>query len=804
VGRRFAVDVRYALRLLRRNPGFAAVAVLVLALAIGVNAAAFGLVDALLFKPLPVRAPDQLVRVAASATDGAVSYADYLDYRSGARSLSDLGAFTADKLEYRAEGSDQTERVAAYLVSDNYFEVLGVDLALGRGFAASADTSESPGVVLSDAFWRTRFAADRGVLGRSVSLNGVSFAVIGVAPPRFTGTLRGGAPHLFVPFTSQVPREELLARGRRGLIAVGRLAPTASVQAAQAELSVVARRLAASDPQTNRGVVVTVGPERTALFREAPPLAYVVVVVYGMFGLLLAVACVNLAGLLTARSTFRRREIAVRAMLGASPRALVAQLLTESLVLALLGGAGGLLVGVTARNLLWSRLQNAISEHLGFEALWIDTQVDLRVAIFTVAITVGSTVLFGLVPARHASKQDLYGRAKDDPSSPPPAHLARLRRLVAGQVMLSALLLACAGLLLQTVRNATSTDMGYPLDRIYVADLHLSGGEKGQAQAAFERVLSRVRGLPGVEAAALGGGGWPGYLPQSATPGRPRQNYVIAMVGPAFFEALRIPILAGREFDARDTSESAPVAILNQRLAEALWPGQDPVGRKLVVWNDKPAVTVVGLTKTVRSFPLGFPPVGRPFFMIYVPLAQHDLTKATLHVRTARGQGHALRRRLPEELRSLHLGLSSVRVRSLADAVGSLLAVPRAVVKALGSLGAVGLFLAAVGLYGVTAYVAGRRARECAIRRVVGASRLSILRLLVGGAMRTVLIGLGAGVGLSLAVGWLLKDALLGAAFDPRALVLAPLVLVATAFLAVALPVFRAASVDPMIVLREE
>jgi hypothetical protein len=276
------------------------------------------------------------------------------------------------------------------------------------------------------------------------------------------------------------------------------------------------------------------------------------------------------------------------------------------------------------------------------------------------------------------------------------------------------------------------------------------------------------------------------------------------MVGPAFFEALRIPILAGREFDGRDTTDSAPVAILNQRLAEALWPGQDPVGRKLVVWDDKSAVTVVGLTKTVRSFPLGFPPVGRPFFMIYVPFAQHDLTKATLHVRTAHGQEEALRRRLPEEVRGLHLRLSSGRVRSQADAIDSLLAVPRAVVTALGSLGAVGLFLAAVGLYGVTAYVAGRRARECAIRRVVGASRLSILRLLVGSAMRTILIGLGAGVGLSLAVGWLLKDVLLGAAFDPRALVLAPLVLVVTAFLAVALPVFRAASVDPMIVLRDE
>lgn len=794
----FVSDVRYAVRLLRRNPGFAAVAVLVLALAIGVNTAAFGLVDALLFKSLPVRAPDELVRVAATAIDGAVSYADYLDYRS-ARSLSGLAAFTAENLEYRAEGSDQTERVAAYLVTDDYFTVLGVDLAVGRGFTPSSDGSEPPGVVLSDAFWRTRFAADPGVLGRSVWLNGASYAVVGVAPPHFTGTLRGGAPPLFVPFTSQVPRKDLLERGGRGLIAIGRLAPGASVRAAQAELSLLAQRLAVSHPQTNRGLFVSVGPEQTALFREAPPLAYVLVVIYGTFGLLLAVACVNLAGLLTARSTFRQREIAVRAMLGASQRALVAQLLTESFVLAVLGGAGGLLVGVAARNVLWSRLQTAIADQLGTDALWIDTHVDGRVALFTVAITFGATLLFGLVPALHASKPDLYGRAKEDPSSPPPAHLARLRRLVAGQVMLSVVMLACAGLLVQTVRGATSTDMGHPLDRVYVADLQVPGAEKRQAQAAFESALTHVRQLPGVEAAALSRVVGPGYLSQSATPGRPRQNYVMAMTGPAFFDALRIPILSGREFDGRDASGSAPVAILNQRLAEALWPGRDPIGRQLVIWDGKPAVTVVGLAKTVKTFP-----VGPPFFMIYVPFAQHELTTASLCVRTAPGHEEVLRRRLPGELRSLQLGLSSVRVRSLSDAVGSVLAVPRAVVTALGSLGAVVLFLAVVGLYGVTAYVAGRRARECAIRRVVGASRLSILRLLVGSSMRTVLVGLGAGVGLSIALGWLMKDALLGASFDPRAPVLAPLALVATSFLAVAVPVFRAASVDPMIVLRDE
>jgi hypothetical protein len=212
---RFALDVRYAFRVLRRNPGFAAVALLVLSLGIGVNTACFGLVDALLFRPLPVRQPDQLVRVTGAGTDGGVSYADYLDYRASTRSLSGLTAFTADTLEYRAEGSVESERVTAYLVTDNYFEVLGVDLASGRGLTASESHLESHGVVLSDAFWRTHFAGNASAIGRSVWLNGASFTVFGVAPKEFTGTMRGGAPHLFVPFTSQVAKEELLARGRR-------------------------------------------------------------------------------------------------------------------------------------------------------------------------------------------------------------------------------------------------------------------------------------------------------------------------------------------------------------------------------------------------------------------------------------------------------------------------------------------------------------------------------------------------------------------------------------------------------------
>lgn len=797
---RFVADLRYALRILRRNPGFATTATLVLSLGIGANTAFFGLVDALLFKPLPVRAPEQLVRVATSGTDGAMSYAEYLDYRSGAkRTLAGLLAFTANTLEYLAEGSRDSESIAAYLVTDDYFEVLGVQAALGRYLPPHPEAGEPPAVVLSNAFWRTHFAADPRIVGRTLWLNRASFVVAGVAPPTFAGTLRGGSPQVYVPFRSQIPAEELLVRGRRDLIAIGRLQPHASAEAARAELLVVAQQMAARQGLINASSHVAVVPENEALFLDAPPLRHLVSALFAMFGLVQIVACANLAGLLTARATFRRREIAMRATLGASRRVLVDQLVTESLVLACLGCAGGLLVGVVARNGLWAWLQTAIVEQLGLEALWIDTGLDARVALFTLVIALGSTLLFGLAPAWHASTPQLYGRAQDDPTAPTPAHVARLRFLVTGQVTLSVVLLGCSVLLVQTVRQATSADLGHPLDRVLVATLNLSAAEKGTARLGFERALDRARALPGVEDAALGGGGWPGYLPQSMTPGRPRQNYVFTTVGARFLQTLRIPLVSGRDFDARDVQGSTRVAILNERLAEALWPGQTAVGRKLALSDVEPPFIVVGVAHTVRAMP-----IGPPFFQIYAPLGQHDVGSTALHVRASPGFEEAIRRQLPGELRALNLGLPSIRVRSLAAASGSLLALPRAAVTALAALGLIALVLAAVGLYGTTAYVAGRRARECGIRRVLGASGLSVFRLLIAGSMRAVGAGLGLGVLVSLAAGLLMKAAFLGTAFDPLALLVAPLLLAATAFAAVCLPALRATSVEPVVVLREE
>jgi predicted permease len=795
---RLLLDVRYALRNLRRNPAFAVVAIAVLAVGIGVNTASFGLIDALLLKPPPVAAPDELVRVSASGMDGAISYADLLTYRAEVRSLSGLAAFTADTLALRFEGDATPERVGAYLVSDDYFSVLGVAPTWGRA-PSTARNGEPPRVVLGDAYWKRRFGGDTRILGRTVWLNGTSFVIGGVAPVNFNGTMRGGRPQVYVPYAAVVPRESLEARGRRTLIGVGRLAGGATVEAAQSEIGVVGRRLAAAFPDTNRGVSPTVGPESTAIFREAPQLVYVVIASLGMSFMLLLLACVNLAGLLTARGTFREREIVIRAMHGATSRVIAGQLLTESLVLGAIGGVAGLAVGVFARNVLWRELQASVAEYMGLDALWIDTRVDLRVALFALVVSLASVVAFGLLPALHASRLDLYGRAKEGAAASPAPHLARLGRLVVVQVAVSAVLLACAGLLLQAVRSATSVDLGYPLDREYVADLDLSGVDKGRAQPVLAALTRDVRELPGVEAAAVASGGGPGYLPQSMTPGRSRQNYVLTICGPEYFHTLRVPVLSGREFDETETREPVRVAILNQRLAEALWPGEDAVGRQLRIRDDEPSLTVVGVVKTVRSFP-----IGPPFFQLYVPIAQRDLSTVTLHVRTSPGRAPAALDRLLQELRRSPSGLATIRVRALSEWATSVLAVPRAMVRTLASLGAVALFLAAIGLYGLTAYSAGRRARECAVRLMLGASRATILWLLLRTSMKTVLAGLAVGGMVSLMVGWSMKAVLLGAAFDPVALILAPSTLAATAFAAIARPAFRAAHVDPMALLRDE
>jgi predicted permease len=751
--------------------------------------AAFGLVDALLFRPLPVRNPDELARLSSAGVDGALSYRDYLEYRE-ARSFRGLAGFTAATLTLHGPGDASPARVSAYLVTDGYFDVLGVPAALGR--VPRAD--DAPSVVLSDRFWRRRFDADPAALGRAVTIDGRAFTLAAVAPPGFGGTIRGGAPDLFVPLTGLWSREQLVAGHGPPLIVTARLERSAALEAAGAEVAAISARLrAAQGLDAGRGTATRLGPEATALIREVPQLAYVAAAVIGIFGLLLAVASVNLAALLTARATFRAREIVIRLMHGAGSGAIAAQLVTESVILAAIGGAAGVAVGVLGRQWLWSRLQAGTAGHLGVEALAVDAGLDARMLVFAVAASAVAVVLFGLLPAWQASKADLYLRAAEH-AAPPPRHRARLRRLLAVQLALCTVLVGGGGLLLRVLHDAARLDLGYPVAGQYVADLDLSSIARTARAAALERLVTGMRSEPGVQGAALAAVAGPAYLPPAMTPGRPPQNYVLSVCGPRYFETLGIPILLGRDFDAGDARGAPPVAIVNQRLAEALWPGQSPLGRRIAFTAGGDGPTVVGLVKTVRAFP-----VGPPFFMIYLPLAQREADEITVHLR---GEATAVTR-IEEAARRSHPGLAVFRARPLADWAGAVLAVPTTLAGVLAALGLAGLLLSAVGLYGLTAYLALRRTRECAIRSALGARPAELAQLLVRDGAVAVLAGLGIGSLGLVAVGLALRAVLLGSAFDASILVTVPLLLAAVALAAAIVPAWRAGSVEPAVALRE-
>jgi len=791
-------DLRYALRISIRDLGFTLVAATTLGLALGTISGVFGLIDALIMRPLPVRAPEELVVVLSpSAGGGGLSYPDYQDYRKEGEVLTDLAAYTWTTVGLQAGGS--TREAEAFLVSENYFSVLGVGAALGRTFLTAKDEdSGAPEVVLSHAFWQAAFDADPAALGRVVRIKGEPFTIVGVAPKGFTGTLRGYMPDLWLPLTTQQTRESLENRAARGLLGLGRLQNRVSAEAAQNRMALAAKRLAAAHPATNRGVWIRVAPERTAFLPDERPVTLLKQVFFGLFGLVLVIACVNLASLLLARGMFRQREIAVRAALGASRKDIVRQLLTESLVLAVLGGGFGLGVAVAVRDGIWRWAGSIVAGTIGQRGLWIDSGLDLRTFAFTLGLAVVSIALFGLFPALRVSAFDVYAAIKTGASETSPHVNQRpVRFLVVGQVALSVVLLVCAGLFLRTVQSSWRTDLGHPTKDVYVARVNPGavGYDKLKTDAFWRALVARLEGQPGVESVCLGAAGWPDYLPASAFPGRER-HVVYSPVSPGSFRTSQIPLLAGRDFDNADSATATKVAIVNQLLAERLWPGENPVGKSLPVSEREPPLTVIGIAKTVDN------PIGPPFPLLYVPMAQrtHWGTTVTLRARP----GVPLAAVVEREVRALDPSLPPVRVQTLDGQMAQALSAVRLASTVLAWLGGMALLLAAVGLSGLTAYVVSERTREVGIRKALGASATQVLELVLGGTLRLVAIGLAVGTALALAAAQVVKSIIVGSALDPVVMLGVPLALAATALVAAYIPARRALALDPMVALRCE
>jgi predicted permease len=821
-------DLRYGARMLWKQPGFTLIVALTLSLGIGSNGVIFSLVNALLLRPLPVEKPSELAAIYTSDFSGGglgvSSYPDYVDFRDRNRVFAGLVAYQFPQpLSLNIDGTN--ERMFGEIVSGNYFSALGLKPSLGRGFLPEEDRTpgESAVAVISHKLWQTRFGGDPATVGRSVKINGHPFIIVGVAPEKYTGLLRGFAADWWIPammIGQAVPgTEHLTKRDNRGFLVMGRLKPGVTLQQAQADFNSIAAQLYKEWPQDwenirrqSRSVSVTPESEARLLPEMRMPIVIFMALLMSVAGLVLLIACANIANLLLARATARRKEIAIRLALGAGRWRLIRQLLTESVLLSMLGGMAGLLLAGWGADLLMAfRPPFQIPVEL-------DLQADWRVFVFMFGLSLLTGIVFGLTPALAASRPDVIASLKDETGAATTGGRTwRLRgALVVAQVALSLLLLICAGLFLRSLRNASSIDPGFDADNLLALsmDLRLQGYDETRERNFTDQLLERVRALPGVVSASLTDrlpldldGAWRGVTIEGYTP-QPGESTGInsSFVAPGYFETLRIPLLRGRTFQRQDGANAPGVALVNESFARRYWPGQSPLGKRIQMGavrsgvNDAPYLTVIGIVKDGKYVSLG--EEAAPF--IYFNMAQNVGLSPTLVVRT---QGDPLNSlaAVRGEVAALDKNLPLYDVKTMRQHLGLALLPARLAGSVLGVFGMMALALAAAGIYGVMAYSVAQRTREIGIRMALGANARDVLRLVTRQGMTLVAIGMAIGLTSALALTQLLKSLLLGvSSTDPLTFAVIALLLIAVALLACWIPARRATKVDPMIALRCE
>ena len=795
-------DVRYALRSLRKSPGFAIVAVLTIGLAIGATATAFTWMERLVLRPLPgVPDVEGLVRMEVISPEGrgqSLSYPTYLDWRRGASAFEGIAVEEIAELSMRTTGP--ARRVWGALASANLFRVLHVRPLLGRTFLPDEEAQAVPVAVISHRLWQRAFDGDSGVVGRHAMLNGLGFTIIGVAPAGFAGSegLLGfdlWIPVTFLPLTARSP--SALERTWHQFEPFARLKAGVSVEQARHDIRAVHRGMIAAGV-ADSGTSVQV--MRMVDSGAAQFLAPVLRALLGVTIVVLLVACANLANLLLARAAARHREVGIRLAVGAGRARLVRQLLTESVLLAL--GGGGLAVPIA----MWAR-----DGFLAFlpaipYPIALDLSLDGRILAFTAVTTLLTSLVFGLVPAIQASRVDLLPALRDGVATGP-RRRSRLQAVLVGtQVALSLVALVCAGLFVQSVRQAHATDSGMrDPDAVLLVntDLHLAGYSPEAGRLLSERLLADARTLPGVRSASvatevpLGLGGW--NNDSLVVDGSSERSVVgYNLVGPDYFETVGIPVLRGRGITEADGPAGAPTVVVSETFARRYWPDADPIGRRLSVggtWR-----TVVGLARDTRYRELTRPVPP----LVYIPIRQRYRPNFMLHVR-AGTDPRALEPALRRTFERIDLNLPFVDVRTMSEQADASLMLQRVGAGALSAFGALALVLAAVGLYGVLSYSVGQRTREIGVRIAVGASRRDVLTLVVGGALRLTIVGLAAGLLLAIGAAQLLRSQLYGVSpLDPVTFVGVVALLGAVALLAAWLPARRAAKVDPIVALQAE
>jgi putative ABC transport system permease protein len=803
-------DLRYGLRMLAANPGFTAVAILSLAIGIGANTSTFSLADALLLRPLPVAGPDEIVRILSTSSAqqfAGISYPDYIDFRNQTKTLSGLVAYEQTAVGFQPNPQSPTQLKLGLAVSTDFFDLLGVKVALGRYFRPEED--RNPVVVLSDSLWQSQFARDSSVIGRTLRLSKVDFTIIGVAPKTFPGLDSFVHEDLYVPF-GMLPRvapdkNTLVSRDHLYLEAFGRLAPGRTALQAQAELQTIARNLERGYPLTNRGRgVVAVSSFRARAYNSGDELS--VAVLLAIAGLVLLIACANVANLLLSRAHARSKEIAVRLAIGASRRRLFQQLLTESLLLALAGGAVGLLLALFSIDFFASlRLPTTLP-------LWLVARLDLRVFLFAIACSVLSAVIFGVAPGMHALKSDLTSTLKGgdaSPSSKGPRLQAR-NVLAVAQIAISVMLLLAAGLLTKDFSNLVRARPGFRIDHVLIMGLYpgVAGLQEPQARDFYRQLVGRLSALGGVRSVALGQHiplGMSSSLRSVVVEGfempRDQRSFSVQSntVDDHYLTLLQIPIVRGRNFNGRDTASSPPVAIVNEAMAEKYWPDRSAVGGRIRMSGR--TLEVVGVAKTIKYRDLSEAPL--PF--LYLPFAQEYSSLLTLHVESA-GDPAALAAPVLAEIHRLDPNTPVQDTQTLdhyfkeTALIGN-----RMVTQMVTVIGLFGLLLATMGLYSVIAYAVSRRTREIGIRVAIGADPGGVARLVLRQGMLLTLAGLGIGLLLALSVSKLLGSLLVGVSSrDPFVFLAVTLILAAVSLLACYVPARRAARMDPLVALRQD
>jgi predicted permease len=809
----FWQDVRFGLRVLLKNPGFTVIAILTLALGIGANTALFSVVNAVLLNPLPFANPDELVAVYASSPtseQNSISYLNFLDWQKENHSFASLAAFRAD--DYNMVGAGEPQRVHIHMISAEFFPTLGLQPILGRVFRPEEDKAGAgPVTVISDGLWKRKFASSQDVLGKSVILNGKSYTIIGVAQGRITGL---SPSDLYIPIGQWTDPSFLDRRIGMGTNSIGFLRPGVTIEQARVEMNRVAANLAVAYPEADKGLGVTLVPLKTDVVGNVKG---ILLVLLGAVSFVLLIACANVANLLLARSTGRAREFAIRAALGASPARVIRQLLTESVLLGIAGGGIGLLLAKIGARVLIATLGSNLPRS---EEITLDSHV----LFYTLAISVLTGVVFGLIPALKMMRPDTHETLKEGGRGGSGARHRTQSVFIVVEMAMAVVLLIGAGLMIRTLSALGNINPGFDPKNVLTFSISSASNSAPTAdtlRAKFRENLRGIADIRGVESVSLIGGALP-MSGDSEIPfwleGQPRPATdnempfaLFYLVNPGYHEALKIPVERGRALSEHDNEHGPAVALIDAALARKYFPNQDPIGKHLNLGLFETQPEIVGVVGHVEHWGLGSKANPNLQAQIYLPIWQVPNQFWPL---LANGGGYVVRTTpgTPDITKTVRQAVEKVEstavvydVRPMEEIVARSISTQRLTMFLLSAFSSLALVLSAVGIYGVISYLTGQRTHEIGVRVALGASRSDVLRMVLGQGLKITLIGVAIGLAAAFGLTRLITTLIYGVGTtDPLTFAGVAILLSVVALFACYLPARRAMRVDPLVALRYE